>query len=676
MLAPLKYLKLNKFTVSITNVDMVNKHLYFEPVNNLRLHVNKTIRFVYSGTVILCRYIFIESKNQHLFVGIANFDTYPFLVNETLDIYDSFKITKDNELTTLQDINDYYKNSTDFGFNIDNGEIVENYGSSKDSLLSVFDKHKLNNQSVVFKNSSLFSVNNQYSVVATIKVEEFKQYGLILTSENNELIDLKFYFDTPGSYLNTNITVNHCTFNTDKIKFRFTQMNYDSSIYCKIEIKTIDVVTIDFDSYLLLPNLKSLTPSIETLLSTIPITFNNGESEIIIDKYLASINFTNKKQFLTDAQLELLNSDKKFDSDIVVNLTGNKTLGQYISGSIIPAENKTVKEIITLLAQENIVPEVELTTSSTVKFNQQNISINLSFGYTIETLNAIIQSVKLEYKRNLLDAWTDIPILVTDIQLIHEFVDSIEFNTNTLQYRYTVTDSKGNSNSTIINIVPEAYVSPLISFNILALDLSLPNTNLKREIGNAESNLYCTITRRSQFVDLLTYRIDISTVNGVFVPLTSNIVLNASGDSVTLNDDTPLTNTWSLYKITIQDMYNVTTSTVLINFENIMFIGGSISELTTNDVRTLPNKFFILSDEEYIYNTGTTNTIHNIAIPTIKTVLEILDIDSNYAQLLDSFETRTLSITDANNTSINYTIYSLNNVIPYSKNHRFKIKIE
>jgi len=70
-----------------------------------------------------------------------------------------------------------------------------------------------------------------------------------------------------------------------------------------------------------------------------------------------------------------------FTQDIVVSLTNGKTLGKYENGETIPAIGKTIQEVLLDIAFENIAPTANLSSPTTIIFNQTSIFCKNYFYY-------------------------------------------------------------------------------------------------------------------------------------------------------------------------------------------------------------------------------------------------------------------------------------------------------
>jgi hypothetical protein len=107
----------------------------------------------------------------------------------------------------------------------------------------------------------------------------------------------------------------------------------------------------------------------------------------------------------------------------------------------------TTSQVIQLAITEKINPSVTLsiTSPSTSSFllGQTNISTILSRNYTINNAGASISSASLEWKRGDQSVWNVLNTATTPTSFTHTFTNTVS-NSNSINYRYIVTDSQGS----------------------------------------------------------------------------------------------------------------------------------------------------------------------------------------------------------------------------------------
>ena len=369
-----------------------------------------------------------------------------------------------------------------------------------------------------------------------------------------------------------------------------------------------------------------------------------------------------------------------YPNDLTVSLSATKSFGRYVDGDIIPAQGKTPAEVIELALSESIAPIVSLLTTTTVPlpFGITNVNNNIDFSHTILTLGATVSSAVLEFRRGT-GSWTT---LSTDIASSGTYVHT---NTNTLwdttnyNYKYTVTDSTGASGYVTLTIPITPYVSPTIPITVTGSNVTSPEVDSKREIGNVSSVISSTITRNSPLVDLQSYRILCQTNGaGSFNQIDSG-ALSASSDTIsyTHNDASLDTSTSLVYKIEVTDEYvfnNSANSTV--NFQYLIFCGPvAVTPTDSVGVRALTTRYFADSTSNpFILNTGNVYNRFTAAMPATKTISLVMDLEVNanvtpaYTGGLSTFNVNTYS-----GDSVSYKVYTMNPAIPYDYSHRHQI---
>jgi hypothetical protein len=374
-----------------------------------------------------------------------------------------------------------------------------------------------------------------------------------------------------------------------------------------------------------------------------------------------------------------------FPADILVSLSPGKSFGKYVNGDTIQAVGKTAVEVIIQSLTEPIAPTVTLNSSTTIGFNQTAISNVLTYTYSINSSGATATSTTLEYRRNNTGSWTTLSTDTNLFTFTHSLIDT-GFNTQTFNYRYSVIDSQGATNSATKNITPATYVAPNITFSVIAATLSSIETNSKREKGNIVSNISGLITRNSTNVGLSFYQLQYqkngsgSWVNiGTTVSIsgaTAAIATTNHNDTINLSDATSIG-----YRVQVTDSYQIatgaiptTSSTSLVNLLNIIFYGPTSSiPITSGDVRSSTNRIFRDGLNPFTLNTGTTYNNFVVAIPSTLELSEVLDIDALSANITGSYIKDTFDILDFIGTNVSYDVYTMTNAIPYISNHRHQV---
>jgi len=254
-----------------------------------------------------------------------------------------------------------------------------------------------------------------------------------------------------------------------------------------------------------------------------------------------------------------------FNHDIVVSLSGGKTLGRYLNGDTIPAAGKTAEQVLNLIAQEPIAPTVTLSSPTTIQFNQiyanGGATIVLDFSYIINSLGASVSTVSLDWSRDD-STWTTLSTNTSITTFNHNVTDT-QFNTTPFYYRYIVTDTQGATNTATYNVTPTAYVAPSTTLTQVASSLNGPQTNTLREIGNISTYLTSSnVTRNSTYVNLISYQVQYNTGSGWNNLVgASGSLPSAGGSPISPYTDGSLSTSISSvqYRIQIVDQYSSST---------------------------------------------------------------------------------------------------------------------
>jgi hypothetical protein len=287
-------------------------------------------------------------------------------------------------------------------------------------------------------------------------------------------------------------------------------------------------------------------------------------------------DLTNDSGFITASEVPA----QTFDSNFVVSLGNGKTLGKYQNGDTVPALGKTAIEVLKMAAVEAIAPVVTLAGTSNIAFNQTNVSNVLYPYYAIQSLNATVATVALEWRRNNTGSWITLSTDTGVTTYTHNYTDT-NFNTAPYNYRYTVTDSAGGIATATHDVTVNAYVAPSITLTQVAAALNGTQTNTTREKGNVSTNLSGSITVNSTNVTLSSYQLQYS-VNGTssWTNLGSGVVISGTSGTIssTNHNDSSLKSTATSinYRVQVTDTFTTTTSNILtVNFLYLYLFGYS-----------------------------------------------------------------------------------------------------
>jgi hypothetical protein len=691
ILNPIEYPKLTSYELIVNSISDTKIYLELNSTNTtswFRNHIGKKVYFTYSGVLYYGTFFTEKTATETSYVldNISSWVTLSqtLVTSDIITIYDTFAITKDNQLTTFQDIYEYFKAYTGT-FSITDSTILEIYDkNSKPGLLNPIDKAKIDLIPLILKKSTNLTVTAQtYVEITNFKLNtdstsKIIPYRLILKNDSH-ICDLSLILSSD----NVIILVNHCTLSESlSLQFQIQKLVYsDSTVFYKITVCGLEsTADVEYETYLGILNVDSLTLSTSTLLSNENQKFVNTAEYFLANKFLISVDNTSKRALLTDTELAELTAEAEstFSSDIVVSLSDDKTLGRYSSGDTIPAKGKTAEEVFNLIAVEPIEPTLTLTSSTTIEFNQTDISNVLSLSYVINSLNATITSALLQYRRSTSDSWETISEDITNnLTFTHTLTDS-NYNTNSFYYRYTVVDSTDATSTVELTLTPKAYVAPTKTISVTASSLNLSiESALIREVGNIASIINGTVTKNSTNVALVSIKLEVSLNGGSYSTILDTTSFTSDGSIPTTNDSTPTSSTTSaIYRLTVTDEYASTTVSSTVTFKNVIFYGdSSVAPTTSALIRALGTKRFVDAGNIFNLVTGTSNVIFTIAMPTSKSLSTVVDLDALNAVITSSYVLSTFDVNDANNVAVSYKIYTMTNAAPYSASHRHQITL-
>jgi hypothetical protein len=376
-----------------------------------------------------------------------------------------------------------------------------------------------------------------------------------------------------------------------------------------------------------------------------------------------------------------------FPNDLTVSLPGGKTFGRFGTGETIPAAGKTPAEVILLAISEPIDPTVTLTAANilTSAFNTTGfVSTSLTGSYVINSAGASVASATLQFRSGNVGPWTTIATSTAQ-PLLYDHVFSVgDFFSQTLNYQYTVVDTKGATTVDSFDLIPQAYSSPTTSLTVNTTSPTgiVGETNIKREIGNVGSTISGTITRNRINVPIVEYSVQYSTNGSTWsgIPGLTAVTVVGNPASVSIpstshNDPALELYTTLYYRVQVTDIYQTTnSSTTTISFVKTIFYGPSAAAPTTSaDIRGLDSKVFVNSSNPFNLNTGNTQRHFVVALPSSVFITEVMDLDALNANITANYALSSIDVEDAGGITSNYNVYTMTNAIPYTANHRHRI---
>lgn len=277
-----------------------------------------------------------------------------------------------------------------------------------------------------------------------------------------------------------------------------------------------------------------------------------------------------------------------FNNDIVVSLSGGKTVGRYASGSTIPARGKTPESVFNLIAQEPINPTVALTSPTTILYNQPTTTNAITASYTINSLGATIVSASLYWRYNNTGTYTLLTSsTATPLYYSHALTLGANNATSSINYLYAITESSPTSASTTLNITPAGYVNPTVTVTPSYISILSGETNTIREYGNVSSSIVTTVKGNNTYSDLSSYQLQISTNGGsTWSYLTgSNLPSGTGTNTINYTDySAPLTAASIIYRAAVTGSNGTvnTTNSSTISFRYRSYFAASPTVVNSN----------------------------------------------------------------------------------------------
>ena len=589
--------------------------------------------------------VYVQSEGTfYLLVDINNIENSNGWVRDTIGATDITGFTYDQSSNTLSIINSTGGTLTTT-INQFNGLSVENIfsattlygdGSGLTGINNYYTTGATLNNNVIY-----FDRNDQLSAY-TVSLSAFSNYDVYVTGGtfNDTTRAATFMNSTGGTFIVTGFT------DTKVTGFTFNQGTYD------LTIKQNGQADLLVNLGILSSDMTITGGTYDINTGTVTFTNNSGGTFNVIgfatgytDVKLSAVTFTDNNITLTQTDGSSFTTNINnfsgltvvgnintnglnantitattisattylgipsgvFASDIIVSLSGGKTVGRYTSGQTIPAAGKTAEEVFNLIARESIAPTVTLSSPTTIAFNQTAISNTLNFTKVINTLGATAATATLDWRVNNTGSYSALTNSLTATTTGHTVTAPANNGWSVYNYRYTVIDSAGASASTTTNITPSSYVAPTITgFNI---------GSTSRDLGNTDTTITGTINRQSNNVPMSSYIVEFqSVISGVTSAWTSIGGGSLSGSSGSINvahtGATALVNATSIaYRVKVVDSFVPAGTTITPAGNTISFLYRSFLGYDPDDSITLPE---ILGLANSTLTNSKVRTINNV----------------------------------------------------------------
>ena len=369
------------------------------------------------------------------------------------------------------------------------------------------------------------------------------------------------------------------------------------------------------------------------------------------------------------------NSESLISSGWKLNNTGTSSTDIWSADAIMNYINSTLDGVS--FSSGPSLPDANLTSNTTIPFNQVNINNILNFNWNVINRGATASSVSLQWRRGGVGDWQ---ILTNDrslFTLTHTLTD-INFNSLAFNYRYVVTDTKGSTKTALKDIYPIAYSQPQSILNVILTNQNLNiEGNFLREKGNVSSNLSGSISKVTPNVNLTGYKYQFRVNLSEWMDITDIKPISNNGGNLESITHNPISYTSAdsiQYRVVIYDEYIETVNTSqIILFKNVIFWGpGEVS--TSNDVRNLTQVGFSDTTTQYNLQTGITLNAFTIAFPNNRNYINSVD-NTNFTFGVTYLLKNLNIVKNYYGEEFNYKIYTFKQAVPYDYNHNHLITI-
>ncbi|MCH8567623.1 MAG: hypothetical protein LAT67_05140 [Balneolales bacterium] len=206
-----------------------------------------------------------------------------------------------------------------------------------------------------------------------------------------------------------------------------------------------------------------------------------------------------------------------------------KSVGGYKDDEpATPSGGLTLSEAMNKLIFPSVPTAINSFTRSPAVFDflDDEVSVNLAWDVAIDS-SIGLASVRIEFRRNNTGNWNFLhQSLDASGSFMHENIPNQ--NNASIAYRLIATDGNGNTlSSNVLSSIFRVYQAPTVSFGSLA--------PLQREIGEINTTVAGTITRRSPTVALVSYQLQVQLNNGSWNNLGDSVSV-ANSESVAISE--------------------------------------------------------------------------------------------------------------------------------------------
>lgn len=222
------------------------------------------------------------------------------------------------------------------------------------------------------------------------------------------------------------------------------------------------------------------------------------------------------------------------------------------------------------------------------------------------------------------------------------------------------------------NVLPPNYVAPSASLSATPSTTAyeqgsvIPNISLDGNFVQNNAGPVTSISFKKNGVEVATT--EDFTDSSVAVPVTYSVQFNyAQGDVINnlagLPDPRGRIEAGNLVRT-----FSITT------FLRMFYGNRATAPTTSAQVRALPQSN-PANNGTYTLNTGNTDTVFAIWVPSGKTLVSVVDLDALNLVITSQYSGSSLSVNDAGGNPVNGTLYVMSQSVPYASSHRHQFII-
>lgn len=327
-------------------------------------------------------------------------------------------------------------------------------------------------------------------------------------------------------------------------------------------------------------------------------------------------------------------------------------IGNYLNLNIEVLNNNIVENFddatnVNVIFYNKNKPSVLLPISTNINSD----SIDFTYYGNENDVQGIYQILVTYSKNNQLYTYYYQPIEFVNNSDFYNDLEIVEFKKNTLLqchltvYNNSVIENFENATNTVVEFFYKN--KPSVQLPILTV-INSDSIDFTYILNNDSNGIYEAVVK---------YQID-----GKSFVIDSQLIEFINNDDNTENQ---------VIEIIAETIGN---TGIQINTNNLTYFGSSSTVPTTsNQIQQLTN---IFNTNKITLSTGTVNNIFTIAVPAERTIILILDENAMYCDITRCYIKSQMLIQQPINSQQLYNVYTMQNAIPYSRNHNHIITIK